>query len=111
MPLGLLVILPSKLHMKYGESRHLKLITEKTPNHIRLTKHCIFRPKMKNTRRASCRYICSKLLRNMSSHISDDTTYSRFKVWLQVMTVANRKNKKDTYDFLTTSDHLSEYGG
>lgn len=46
----------------------------------------------------------------MNSHVSGDTTYSKFKVWLQVMSVTNGKRKQVTDDFLTTPDYLSEYG-
>lgn len=47
----------------------------------------------------------------MYSYVSGDTTYSKFKVWLQVMNVANGKSKQeDIEDFLTTTDYLLEYG-
>lgn len=42
------------------------------------------------------------------THVSDDTTYGKFKLWLQVMSVRTGRNKQDTDDFLTTPDHLSE---
>lgn len=62
---------------------------------------------MNNIVRVSCRYTCSKLLRNTYSHVSDDTTYGKFKLWLQVIGGTNGKYKQDTDDFPTTPDYLS----
>lgn len=65
---------------------------------------------MSNVTRVSCRYTRSKLLKNTYSPVSDDTTYGKFKLWLQAISVTNGKSNQDRDDFLTTPDYLSEYG-